>query len=80
MEHDYTKDVEALIETLNSQNFAGCTDWHWGILGGAPEPLTAEDVIGIAEWMETEAPAEWDKDCEEHYDEVARRLREIVAA
>jgi hypothetical protein len=52
-------------------------DWEANLLHGAPEPLTREEALRIAHWLETEADAEWGRDS--RHAAIAQNIRSAVA-
>jgi hypothetical protein len=71
---DYYQLVLRYAEGLNK---SASDAWERAILEGCPRPLTAADVLSIAEWIETEGPGSWGKPPEE-LEQVATDLRAIV--
>jgi len=72
---NYYEAVRAYAENLNT---SANEDWEEALLRGAPKPLTATAVREIAQWVETEAPGNWDDAPSAVLSQIARDLRAIV--
>lgn len=79
MLHDYREEIVAIAERVCPPRFGMQDDWNQALFTGAPAIIDASEAIATAEWLEGEAPVEWDAEREDDYAEIARQIRELVS-